>query len=124
LARKLDSSVDNVDAYLFTVARNALARYLKGSDRRAGSSDELTLALVADESPSQDRELIGKIRLGAALDVIKAMPDRRRNIFVLHRFEEMTYNEIARHMGISVSAVEKHIMAALRALHGCLKAVP
>ena len=36
--------------------------------------------------------------------------------FLLHRFEEMTYQRIARELGISVSAVEKHMMAALKAL--------
>ena len=36
--------------------------------------------------------------------------------FVLHRFEEMTYPAIAQCLHISVSAVEKQIMNALRLL--------
>ncbi len=33
---------------------------------------------------------------------------------MLHRFEEMSYPEIAERLSISVSAVEKHMMKALR----------
>jgi RNA polymerase sigma-70 factor (ECF subfamily) len=59
-----------------------------------------------------------------ALDVIVAaisdLPTRTRDVFVLHRFEEMTCNTIAAEFGMSVSAVEKHIMKALRFLHARL----
>ncbi|MBB4633430.1 DNA-directed RNA polymerase specialized sigma24 family protein [Sphingosinicella soli] len=34
-----------------------------------------------------------------------------------HRFEELTYPEIAARMGVCVKTVEKHISLALRALH-------
>ena len=44
------------------------------------------------------------------------MPERTRDIFVLHRFENISYGEIAMRMNISVSAVEKHIMKALKLL--------
>jgi DNA-directed RNA polymerase specialized sigma24 family protein len=47
---------------------------------------------------------------------MEAMPVRTQEIFLLHRFEEMTYPAIAAALGISVSAVEKHIMIALRLL--------
>ena len=47
---------------------------------------------------------------------ILALPERTRDVFMLHRFEQMSYPEIARAFGISVSAVEKHIIKALRRL--------
>jgi len=40
---------------------------------------------------------------------------------VLHRFEEISCASIAEQLGMSVSAVEKHIMKALRALHARLE---
>ena len=50
------------------------------------------------------------------LAAMEDLPARTREAFVLHRFEEMQYAAIAGHMGISVSAVEKHIMRAIRRL--------
>jgi RNA polymerase sigma-70 factor (ECF subfamily) len=41
---------------------------------------------------------------------------RVREVFMMHRVEGRAYSEIARALGISVSTVEKHMMAALRFL--------
>lgn len=41
------------------------------------------------------------------------MPSRRREAFLLHRVDGLTYLEIARAMGVSIKAVEKHISAAM-----------
>ena len=42
------------------------------------------------------------------------LPERTRVVFLLHRFEELKYAEIARRLEISVSSVEKHMMEAMR----------
>lgn len=38
------------------------------------------------------------------------LPERTRVVFALNRYEEFTYQEIAMRLGVSVSAVEKHMM--------------
>jgi len=48
--------------------------------------------------------------------VIDEMPPRRRDVFLLHRIDELTYPQIARKLGISIKAVEKHIHLALKQL--------
>jgi RNA polymerase sigma-70 factor (ECF subfamily) len=50
------------------------------------------------------------------LDVISNMGLKRRRAFVLHRFDQLPYSEIAKKMGISPSSVEKYVMAALAEL--------
>ncbi|MNF12837.1 putative RNA polymerase sigma factor FecI [compost metagenome] len=47
------------------------------------------------------------------MTVIDAMPERRREAFLLHRIENLSYPKIARRMGVSVKAVEKHISSAM-----------
>jgi RNA polymerase sigma-70 factor (ECF subfamily) len=49
----------------------------------------------------------------AALD---ALPPRARAVVILRRFENLTYPQIAQRLGISVSAVEKHMGRAMSAL--------
>ncbi|MGH1558579.1 sigma-70 family RNA polymerase sigma factor [Caulobacter segnis] len=72
--------------------------------------------LAPPDELTPERSLIGKEGVEAMLAVLDDLPDRTRHIFLLHRFEEMTYQRIARELGISVSAVEKHMMSALKAL--------
>ncbi|MBN9318276.1 MAG: sigma-70 family RNA polymerase sigma factor, partial [Caulobacterales bacterium] len=70
-----------------------------------------------DEPISPERVLLGREKLDRALAVLQRLPARTRQIFILHRFEDMTYPRIAASLGISKSAVEKHMIRALKALH-------
>jgi RNA polymerase sigma-70 factor (ECF subfamily) len=57
--------------------------------------------------------LLGKERLVRATAVLLELPERTRVIFVLRRLEGMRFNDIAARLGISVSAVEKHMQRAI-----------
>ena len=45
-----------------------------------------------------------------------ALPARCREVFILHRHENLTYREIAASLGISQKTVEKHISKAISQL--------
>ncbi len=62
------------------------------------------------------RIVAGREALKAALVAMDAMPERTRTIFVLRRLENMRYLEIAERLGVSVSAVEKHMVRAVQHL--------
>lgn len=115
-ARKSATLIDNNEAYLFAVARNVLANYWRSNFQHATNAELTEAAHVRDPWPLADQQLVDRESLNRALQAIEGMPERTRNIFLMHRFEDMTYAEIARAAGISVSAVEKHIMAALHIL--------
>lgn len=56
--------------------------------------------------------------LSAALAASLAeLPEVCQKIFAWHRLEHWTVPEIARHMGLSVSTVEKNLTRAMRHLH-------
>lgn len=107
---------------LFVIARNIQADRWKSLGRRAvrGVDDIHDLdagpRAVAADAPGADQHLIGRQNLAAAVAVIRALPPRARDAFLLHRFEDMTYRDIAKRLGVSVSMVEKHIAEALRQL--------
>lgn len=116
--RHIDSGgVESVQAYLFQTAQSVLTDRI----RRAGVRHETTHEPLTDhhhpvEEITPERVLMGQQNIARVVALLEQMPERTRDIFVLHRFENIGYGDIARRMGISVSAVEKHIMKALRIL--------
>lgn len=46
-------------------------------------------------------------------DVVESLPPRMREVFVLHRIEELSYKQIATRLDISVRTVEWHIAEAI-----------
>jgi RNA polymerase sigma factor (sigma-70 family) len=115
-SRQTQDPIDNVGGYLFAVAGHVLVRYrvqARKSDEQLQSIGE---DLYASPDPSPERILASREELRRLVAALECLPLRTRDVFVLHRFEEMTYPAIARHLRISVSAVEKQIMNALRLL--------
>jgi RNA polymerase sigma-70 factor (ECF subfamily) len=109
--------VDNVQAYLFQTARSVLTdRARRAAVRQEGRHEDLTEMNHPVEGITPERLLIGREAVARIVALLQEMPERTRDVFVLHRFDDMSYREIAQRMLISVSAVEKHIMKALRLL--------
>lgn len=52
--------------------------------------------------------------------IITTLSPQCREAFMLSRFEELSYKEIAERMHLSVNTVEKHIAKALRILRSSL----
>lgn len=55
----------------------------------------------------------------ALLDAIGGLPLRCREAFILHKFDGLSQAEVARHMGISVTMVERHIKLGMQACRAC-----
>lgn len=116
-ARRRDAPIEDMERYVFSVAGNLLRRRTRAPQLLLTGSPE-DLDIGNDITP--ERIAIDFDRLRRTERAIQALPQRTQQIFVLHRFEDMTYPSIARGLGISVSAVEKHIIAGLKALRDAL----
>ncbi|WP_229379879.1 RNA polymerase sigma-70 factor [Fibrella forsythiae] len=112
-------------AYLFVAVRNKSLNYLRWElDRSAVGTDvfgDASAAVVATDlhTPAevvQFDELYQKIN-----EAIAVLPPQCRRSFLLSRFEQKSYRDIAEEMGISVKAVEANISRALTALRNMLR---
>ncbi|MDP3736415.1 MAG: sigma-70 family RNA polymerase sigma factor [Hyphomonadaceae bacterium] len=90
-------------------------RFRRKALRQTYTSDEAGENAV-DPAADPERKLIGAQRLGRVMSAIEAMPPRRREVFLLHRIEKLTYAQIARRLDVSIKAVEKHVHLAMRQL--------
>ena len=114
--------VNNVEGYLFEVAANVLIdRGRRDRTRRRSDHCEFQEIHHPVDEMSPERVLQGREQMARALAALNELPERTRRVFILVRFEEMSYKLVAQRMGVSVSAVEKHVMKALRHLHERLR---
>lgn len=109
--------IENQEGYLFQTAANLLRdRARRDQTRGAVNRDLVEQAKDSFEEISPERVLLGKRRIEELTRALMELPERTRVTFVLHRFENRKYGEIARQLGISTSSVEKHMMDAIRHL--------
>lgn len=101
----------NPAAYLQRIARNLLV------DRARRSTAPAAFVPLDDcdaETPAaQEDALEAQDLLRRYEDAIAGLPDRTRTIFLLHRADDLTYRQIARHMGVTVWTVEYHMKRAI-----------
>ncbi len=81
---------------------------------------EETFHAEISSDPPQDEQLMRKQMIDHLWGVVRALPERTQEIYLLNRLEGMSYGQVARHCGISASAVEKHMSRALLALRNGL----
>jgi len=110
--------IDNFSGYLYTVARNRANTELQ----RLLSTPEPPPVLQTDQllnTPHAELELKELARIME--QAIDSLPPRRKEIFLLSRTEELTYEEIAAKLDISRSTVREHMVAALVTLRQYIK---
>jgi RNA polymerase sigma-70 factor (ECF subfamily) len=102
----------SVQSYLYRVARNLALNEQRHQSMRQRWSDRVRLR--GQRRPVQpDQEVEGR-ELRTAVDAaIAALPERRREVFILARFQGLSYREIAEVMGISTQTVANQLSAAL-----------
>lgn len=122
VARDSRSPVDHLGGYVFQTATSVLAdRARRRFVRHAEDHVEFEPDQHSERDFDPERLLSDREDLRAATAALLSLPERTRTIFVLHRLEGCGYKEIGVRLGISVSAVEKHMARAVRHLTQHLK---
>ena len=117
VGRNSEAPVGHLGGYVARTAASVLAdRARRRSVRQADLHVEFDPDYHGDEEIDPERVLSGKEELHAATAALLSLPERTRSVFVLRRLEGWRHADIARHLGISVSAVEKHMVRAIRHL--------
>jgi len=117
VARDSEERVEHLGGYVLKTAGSVLAdRARRRSSRQADHHVSFESDLHGDVEIDPERVLSGKEELHAATAALLGLPERTRTIFVLRRLEGYRMGEIADHLGISVSAVEKQMLKAIRHL--------
>ena len=109
-------SDSSVRGYLLAATRNQCLHILRQRELRRQMEEELQRE--AEESSNDEREEL----LRELLQVIdENLTEQDRRVLQLHYDEEMTYQETATVLGISTSAVNKHITRSLEKIRNNLR---
>lgn len=108
------SGIDQPEHYLARAARNLALNHVR--HRQQGVEIEMkeeTRGLIADTAPSPERICLYRGELRHLLSVLALLTPRRRQVFALHKFEGLSYDEIARKLDISRNTVMVQMVNAL-----------
>jgi RNA polymerase sigma factor (sigma-70 family) len=114
---KCETVVKNPTGFLIRAAANfSIDAYRREQRRATETIAGVTQEIVADRTPLQDEVLIARERLDRLREGIALLSPRTQEIFLKHRLDGLKYREIAQELGISQSAVEKHVARAMNHL--------
>lgn len=111
-------SVADVGAFCFAVARNLIRDHVRRL-RAAPVLAEIP-ETIACPQPRADEILGYRERVEILIRALRTMPALRREVFTRRRLDGQASAAIARDLGLSVAAVEKHVVRALADLRTAL----
>lgn len=107
----------SIKAYLYAAVRNRCLNAVKAG-ARMHVLDEESAGTTVEDAITEDEHSERIARVQAA---IEALPEERRKVFKMSRYEGLKYHEIAERLGISVKTVENQMGSALKTLRIELK---
>ncbi len=109
-------NLEHCRAYLFQTAANLALNRIRKRKRHSSYVQDLE----ASDRNEHDRTIASPERAAAARQqlnqveaALRQLPAKCRRAFILHRSRHMTYQQIATELGVSVSTIEKYMIAAL-----------
>lgn len=105
--------IENFKGYLFILSRNQLISAIRRRVAReiSGEVPESNDSGLLPDEQFQLKETGQLIQSG-----IERLPPQQKAVFTMHRFEQLSYEEISQRLHISKSTVKFHIILALNSL--------
>ncbi len=119
LWKKRDSihQIDNLEAYLRRSVVNTCLNHIKKDQRIDWTDQESDLDRTVSPLLTLETSELGDL----IKKTIDGLPEKCRLVFVMSRYEEMSYKEIAQTLGVSVKTIENQISKALKRLRASVE---
>jgi len=105
-----------LDAYVYRMARNEAATYVRGRRRRDGRKARSDGWLVPRESDRRRYDLTEQMQVA-----LNRLPRRQREVVVLKTYRDKTFAEIGRLLGVSLNTAASRYRYGMERLRGLLK---
>lgn len=110
---------DNINNYIYAMTKNLIFNFIKHKKIEHSYEEQLVEKILAEELGKLGttyESIYYKEALLCLQLTLSQLPSKRRKIFEMSRFEEMTNLEIAEKLNISVRTVEHQIYLTLKDL--------
>lgn len=116
-------SAESLRSFIYTVARNLVNDHLRHIYRvRAVVNDDISVAAnIVDHTT--EAMIVARDIARFEAKCVKALPERRRIIYVFARFEDKSADDIAIGMNLSLRTVENQLCRARRNVRGFISAI-
>lgn len=120
LKRENITGIHNIDAYLYTIAKNKAFNYLETVKRTPEFIPDVSFDIAGPISNPEEMVVTEELRQ-AIQSSIDRLPERCKLVFLLSRDRGLRYQDIAEILSISEKTVNAQIVTALKKLHENLK---
>ena len=122
------TSDSNIPAYILEVIKHKCLNYLRHLRVREDAelqilshSQRVNNLKIATLEACDPQEIFSSEAQRLVDEALDLLPEKTRQIFIMSRYENKTYTEIAESFSLSVKSVEFHISKALKVLRENLK---
>ena len=107
-----------VSYYLLGIVKNKCMNYLRNLDIQYKHQDKIIEAMLFSsvEDPEIDEDIHARLKY-----ILELLPEKQREVLLLHIVEKKKVREIAEEMNISEATVKTHFQRALAQLRSSLK---
>lgn len=101
----------SLEAYLFTIVRYTVFKYIKSEQSHSQVFENLQerLQYITPEDIVVEKNIRSQLT-----GIVNSLPEKCREIYLLSREEQLSHHEIATRLNISTKTVENHITIALK----------
>jgi RNA polymerase sigma factor (sigma-70 family) len=114
--------VEYPKAFLYRTAENLLNTERRKRAVRIAHVAEISFTESGRSDCTPERVLLAKGQLDIAESVLRRMPERRRRCFLMHRFDELSFAEIGRRLGMTPNGAKGHVERAMAEIVRALEA--
>ncbi|MGC3944684.1 MAG: RNA polymerase sigma-70 factor [Chryseolinea sp.] len=119
-ARKTINIESSVRAYFYASVRYACYRVISSKKISTLSLDELEDVVDVVGARGADDEVIFQETQSFVSSVVQHLPPKCRQVFIMNRYDSLSYKEIAEVMNISEKTVENQLVKALQVIRANL----
>ncbi len=107
-----DEEKAGVSTWIYTIARNSVIDFYRGSHATEELPDELSEELASDDET--DAPLLKRETLHELAEALEKLSDEEKDVIILHYYQGLSLTEIQQRMGLSYGQVKLRHNSALK----------
>ena len=120
ICREALSSIDNIDGYLFAMARNKTFNHLRKANRQEQVLQEMKAAMLTSMNDTEDQAAVSDLER-LLQEALARLSPQRRLVYQLSRQQGMNHEQIAIRLKLSKNTVKNHMVDALHFIKNYLQ---